>query len=253
MEIKEWASNTAHLTLEEEAAYFRLVFYYYDSERPLPHDDLEKIFRKCRVPIELGKQIVLEFFRMDGRLGAWVHDRCEGEIEKYHAKIDRASKAGKASAATRSNARSTDVGKMFNQSLIINQESIINTKTATKVAAPEGVSSEVWDSFVKQRKYHRAVITDTVINVIRTEANKAGMTLEAALSECCARGWRGFKAEWVAEKQYIQRSDKTGMTVAAPAGQCEALQKLDQERHTTHAPDAATRDWLAKATGRRVQ
>ncbi|MFV2611664.1 hypothetical protein ACNIUV_28445, partial [Escherichia coli] len=28
------------------------------------------------------------------------------------------------------------------------------------------------------------------------EATKAGITLEAALIECCERGWVGFKADW---------------------------------------------------------
>ena len=32
---------------------------------------------------------------------------------------------------------------------------------------------------------------------IAKEAQKAGWTLEQALAECAARGWRGFKAEWV--------------------------------------------------------
>jgi len=70
----------------------------------------------------------------------------------------------------------------------------------TKAKAPEGVSPEVWESFVKQRKTSRAVITPTVIKSIQREADKAGWTLEQALAECAARGWRGFKADWVADK-----------------------------------------------------
>jgi hypothetical protein len=76
----------------------------------------------------------------------------------------------------------------------------------TKAKAPEGVSPEVWDSFVKQRKASRAVITTTVIKSIQKEADKAGWTLEQALAECAARGWRGFKANWVQEK--LTRSEE---------------------------------------------
>jgi len=76
----------------------------------------------------------------------------------------------------------------------------------TKEKAPEGVSPEVWDSFVKQRKASRAVITTTVIKSIQKEADKAGWTLEQALAECAARGWRGFKATWVQEK--LTRSEE---------------------------------------------
>jgi hypothetical protein len=66
--------------------------------------------------------------------------------------------------------------------------------------APEGVSQDVWDSFVQQRKKARAVITPTVVETIAKEAAKANWTLEEALAECAARGWRGFKAEWVTAK-----------------------------------------------------
>ena len=79
------------------------------------------------------------------------------------------------------------------------------TKTETRninnePPAPEGVSEQVWQDFKKSRKTMRAAITQSAIDGIQREANKAGWTMEAALMECCARGWRGFKAEWVADK-----------------------------------------------------
>jgi hypothetical protein len=85
-------------------------------------------------------------------------------------------------------------------------EKEVEKEKETKTKAPEGVSPEVWDSFVKQRKASRAVITTTVIKSIQKEADKAGWTLEQALAECAARGWRGFKASWVQEK--LTRSEE---------------------------------------------
>jgi len=38
------------------------------------------------------------------------------------------------------------------------------------------------------------------LSIISKEAQKAGWSLEAALQECAARGWRGFKADWVQDK-----------------------------------------------------
>jgi hypothetical protein len=80
------------------------------------------------------------------------------------------------------------------------RETETKTEKEIKAKAPEGVSPEVWESFVKQRKTSRAVITPTVIKSIQREADKAGWTLEQALAECAARGWRGFKADWVTDK-----------------------------------------------------
>jgi hypothetical protein len=86
------------------------------------------------------------------------------------------------------------------------RETELEKEKETKAKAPEGVSPEVWDSFVKQRKANRAVITPSVIRSIQKEADKAGWTLEQALAECAARGWRGFKASWVQEK--LTRSEE---------------------------------------------
>jgi uncharacterized protein YdaU (DUF1376 family) len=135
-EIKEWVSNTAHLSLEEEAIYLRLVNYYYDSEQGIPENDLEMVYRKLRISNkELARTILLEFFKQDLEQNLWVHDRCNKEIAKYHAKSEQASKAGKASAEKRFNSRSTAVQPIINQeSLIINQESIVK---ATVAKAPK--------------------------------------------------------------------------------------------------------------------
>jgi hypothetical protein len=106
-------------------------------------------------------------------------------------------------------------------------------KKATVVAAPEGVSQEVWDTFVQQRKASRAVITPVVIKTIAAEAQKAGWTLDKALAECAARGWRGFKAEWVQPKQTFaqQAADVARSTVpAVNRGPDPALVRIMEDR-----------------------
>jgi uncharacterized protein YdaU (DUF1376 family) len=197
-EIKEWVSNTAHLTLEEEAVYLRLINFYYDSEKAIP-DDLEWLSRKLRInKAELTKSILHEFFTLSDE--GYIHDRCDVEIARYRAKSEQASKAGKASAQLRANARSTPVQRPSNQSLIINQESlIINKDKAPKVATPEGVSDSVFKDYMEVRKAKKAKWTPTVLNGLLREAKKAGKTLEQAMVICCERNWVGFKAEWVME------------------------------------------------------
>lgn len=81
-------------------------------------------------------------------------------------------------------------------------------KKATIVATPYGVSDSVWQDFVKHRKTKKAQVTQTVIDGIRREAEKAGWSLEDALRETIVRNWQSFKAEWVADKNL----SKTGQT-----------------------------------------
>jgi hypothetical protein len=81
----------------------------------------------------------------------------------------------------------------------INHKPITNKKHI--YATPDGVSDSVWQDFVILRKSKKAAITDTAIKGIVREANKAGIPLEDAIRMCCERGWVGFKAEWLAQKQ----------------------------------------------------
>ena len=72
-----------------------------------------------------------------------------------------------------------------------------NTSRAKALQPPDGVSLSVWQDFQKLRKSKKAPLTDTSLDGIKREAEKAGWSLEDALSECCLRGWTGFKADWV--------------------------------------------------------
>jgi hypothetical protein len=122
------------------------------------------------------------------------------------------------------------------------------TKKETKkeIEAPEGVSPEVWDSFVKQRKAKKAQITDNVMTAIQKEANKAGWPLDAALNEIVVRNWQSFKAEWVQPKQSFvqQAADIARVTVPAPTGPDPALLKIEQDRQKAAPMPSHIRDQI---------
>ena len=193
--IGDYASHTRHLSLIEDIAYRRLLDFYYLHEQPIKQRDIAR-----QIGMRDQEQDVLtvlnEFFVSTD--AGFVSPRADKEIQHYHSKVEQASKAGKASAERRSNTRSTDVQPTNNHKPItINQEP---KKKATDVAAPNGVSPEIWDSFVKHRKAKKAPITELVMSGIAEQAILAGWSLENALKETCVRGWSSFKAEWVKTK-----------------------------------------------------
>lgn len=109
-----------------------------------------------------------------------------------------------------------------------------------KNTTPEGVSDYVWQDFLKVRAAKKAPMTQTALELIVKEAAKAGWTLEEALAECSARGWRSFKAEWI-DKPVIpglQRGDMARMTTPSAKGRDPALIKLDQDAKHTGPPPA---------------
>jgi 5-methylcytosine-specific restriction endonuclease McrA len=63
------------------------------------------------------------------------------------------------------------------------------------------VTDQTFHDFLKLRAAKKSPLTLRAIENIRSEALKAGITLETALIECCARGWVGFKAEWFIKTQ----------------------------------------------------
>lgn len=81
----------------------------------------------------------------------------------------------------------------------IEQKNTARARSAA-IAKPDGVTDQTWLDFLQQRKRQRAEVTLTALNGIAREAALAGYTLEQALVTCCANGWRGFKAAWVAPK-----------------------------------------------------
>ena len=63
---------------------------------------------------------------------------------------------------------------------------------------PESVSEIVWQDFLSTRK---TKLTQTALTGIAKQADIAGISLEAALQECCTRGWQSFKADWVSNQK----------------------------------------------------
>lgn len=81
---------------------------------------------------------------------------------------------------------------------------------AVAVACPSDVPAAVFADFLTIRKAKRAPLTATALGGIRREADKAGVTLEEALTVCCERGWVGFRADWYHEGNTAPVGTRTG-------------------------------------------
>lgn len=68
---------------------------------------------------------------------------------------------------------------------------------AYRLLGEHGIDGQLAQDYIALRKSHRAPITQTALRGIEREANNAGLSLEQALTICCERGWRGFRAEWL--------------------------------------------------------
>lgn len=79
--------------------------------------------------------------------------------------------------------------------LPLNIKGTINNAHA--ILATLGIDKQIASDWIILRKQKKAAVTETAMQGIQREADKAGLSLEAVLRVCCERGWSGFKAEWM--------------------------------------------------------
>jgi len=80
--ISDWGLSTAHLSLEEEAIYFRLINHYYDTESLIPIET-QSVFRRLRMgnQEEIALAILGEFFELTEQ--GWKHKKCESVLKDF--------------------------------------------------------------------------------------------------------------------------------------------------------------------------
>jgi len=244
--IGDYKSHTHHLSIIEDLAFRRLLDHYYLHEQPIKQRDIAR-----QIGMKDHEQEVLtvldEFFLSTEN--GYINPRADDEIAKYRKFIED----GKRGAAKRW-LKGGDSPPIATPIATINHKPITNNhkpnrEGATVVATPVGVSESVWQDFVKQRKAKKAAVTQTVIDGIQREADKANWTLDAAIAECVVRGWRSFKAEWVAPKQTFaqQAADVARTTVPARnSGPDPVLLQIEADRKNAKPIPDEIRQYINK-------
>jgi uncharacterized protein YdaU (DUF1376 family) len=216
--VSDYIHDTAHLSLEEDLAFRRLLDLYYTQEKPIPNKTHEVARRIRMSKHEHSIQIVLEeFFMFDMEHDCWTHKRCDETIAAYQAKAERNRAIGKLGGRPKANHQETQMVSKDNP----NQEPITNNhkpkrENATVVARPLDVSEQVWGDWLQLRKTKKASVTETVVNGARQEAKKINWTLEQFLVEWCTRGSQGLKAEWIKpDQQTLSQTGQMNQRVAS--------------------------------------
>lgn len=236
--VGDWITGTKLMSAIEKGVYMDLLTYYYSVERPITEDECRRIARAYTGAEQGAMQYVLQnhFAYVDG---AYVHKKCDEVISQTLQKQSEISEKKRKAAKARwdkargekctnnknapedareyAGAEQVDSMRNADAMLTNNHKPITNISTNKKekvekekktskskavLSKPDDVSSEqLWSDFNALRNAKHAPLTETALNIIRKEAEKAGITLEQALETCCMRGWQGFKAEWYLKGQ----------------------------------------------------
>ena len=217
--IGDYRAATAHLSNEEDLAFRRLLDMYYDTEKPIPLDT-QWVARRLRVGIDTLVTVLNDMFvhTDDG----WIHSRCDDEISHYHELAQKNRENGKKGGRPKKpSGLPVETDSEPKKTLTNNQEPITNNnkqkkESATIVACPPDVQEQVWKDWCQLRKTKRAPVTPTVLDGARSEAAKAGMSLNEFLAIWCRRGSQGLEASWLKpEEKSLSATGQMNQRVAS--------------------------------------
>ena len=207
--IGDYKSHTEHLTDFEDLAYRRMLDWYYLHETPLPSDaaEIARLIR-MRSHTESIAVVLQEFFERTDK--GWVNSRADQELAKAGEKSSKASMSAKSRwLKTKEKPKDADVMRTHNESnathnTIHNTQDTINKTPPRKRSAPPkpaDVDEQTWADWLSLRKTKRAPVTETVLRGARSEAAKAGISLEDFLRVWCRRGSQGLEASWLKDNE----------------------------------------------------
>lgn len=231
--IGDFIKDTSFLTNEEIGIYLKLIWLYYDTEKPLPNE-LKNLAMKvgARDKEFIVHDILANFFVLEDDF--WHHTRCDKEIAEYAEFCAKQKanglKGGRPKATqTEPNGNPTGYQGKPKKTLTTNHKPL----TTNHINTPDGVSESLFKDYLEVRKAKKAKWTETALKGLQREAGKANMTLEQVMQLCCERGWAGFKAEW-AETAKAQAQTKTELPLGTPE-QIEYAYKVECKADPTKA------------------
>ena len=208
------SQRVALMSLEEEGAYIRLLCYCWQhGSIPSNPDQIARLIGKG-ASTTLATTVATMFKPHPNDTSCMVHERLEQEIIKQNEWARKSAEGGRKSAEMRKMLKggSTTLARVVEDCLPngINQKATLQSSSSSSssiINRPDSVPEQVWNDFLKIRKAKKSPLTQTALDGIEREADEAGWSLEAAITESVARGWQGFKAEWVTKsKDSYQRA-----------------------------------------------
>ena len=249
--IGDFIKDTSFLKNEEIGVYLKLIWLYYDTEKPLPNNIFELSMKTgTRDEIEMLTGLLGMFFKLDVEQNCWHHSRCNSEIAHFKQQLTIASKAGKASAAKRAmnkiptgveqtlNGRSTDVQPTNNQQPI----------TINHIKGKQQRGSRLAQDWFLPKPWGEWAQTERPdLNIRQTAEQFKDYWIAQA-------GQKGVKLDWAATWRNWVRNSKAAkpnpydivrLTVPASNEPDAALAKIKSDEKTTRPPTQAEREMLA--------
>lgn len=214
--IGDFIKATSRLSDSQSMAYLRLIWMYYDKEKPLKPDSKLLSFQ-IGTSVEDTELILESFFVLceDG----WHNTRCDKEIAEYHEMLNKRSSAGKASAERRKNKGSADDEQVLNTSstdvqLTNNHKPITNNhKPSVGAVAPAKKASRMTEDWQLPKAWGEWAVAEHNLSAdaVRLEASKfRDYWLAKAGKDGAKLDWSATWRNWVRNSLDFSPAAKPG-------------------------------------------
>jgi len=190
--IGDYRTATAHLSLDEDATYKRLLDYQYDKECPIP-DDPAVMARRLRSSEKLVSAMLSEFFTLTDQ--GWVNLRVWNEVGKHQEFIDKQKhngrKGGRQKTQTEPTANPTPTLPIPNTYIPILKKAINFEKLPETLKTDE--FQEAWKRFVAYRQERKKTIYQSSMEAkwLQMESWGSDMAVQS-IENTIANGWQGI-------------------------------------------------------------
>ena len=200
----------------QHGAYTLLLDSCYDRERfPTIEEAIDWTWASSPEEIAAVEFVLNKFFSLQN--GVYVQGRIADELASYQAKAETNKRIANERETNRRNkdtkrARSVNESTPNQEPLTINQEpettnqEPLTKKKSTRVFSIDSmfeIGPELAMEFIRHRKAVKAPLSAIAWEQFVKEAQKAGWSVDDAVRETISRGWKSFKAEWVASKSAV--------------------------------------------------
>lgn len=81
------------------------------------------------------------------------------------------------------------------------QSAPVCKKKHSVIPKPSDVEQEDWDEYLALRKEKKMPLTLRALSRLRSEGEKANLSMQEVIVRCLEEGWGGFKAKWIADEK----------------------------------------------------
>ena len=195
--IGDFIKATSRLTDTQTMTYLRMLWMYYDSEKPIKND-LRTLAFQLAVSENDVDLILSSFFKLDG--DQWLHSRCDQEIAEYRSFIEKKSRGGKASAQQRLNSSPTVDEQVLN-SCSTDVQLTNNHKPITNIVGARGTRlSQDWELSEDQKQFCKQERPD--LDPVKVSAGFKDYWISVAGAKGVKKDWDATWRNWVRNQRF---------------------------------------------------